>query len=210
MKKICFIGASTVEGVGDDTGQGWTSRLVAKKLAQGNPVVPYYLGVRGQTLAQISSRAKYECQVRITSIDNDLIVLGTGVNDISRIDGKPRTDRLETIEIFSRLISELKLLCRLIVVGPLPVYEPKMPFYSAVNDLYLDYKNEDITLMSKEYAEICASEDTPYIDVFNMLLTNSDYHHGLKTNDGLHSDTDGYEAVSECIENWEGWRKLTK
>ena len=206
MKRICFIGASTVEGLGDETGQGWTGRLTAAKRNQGNPIIPFYLGVRGQTLVQIADRAKQECKVRIIDKNCDLIVLGTGVNDIAKINGKPRTSRNSVLNTFTHLVNELNELCKLIVIGPFPVYEPKMPFYSAVSDLYLDFQNGDINKISNAYADICGAKDIPYLNLFDELASNDNYLNGLKSKDGLHSNADGYQAVTDLIDNWATWK----
>jgi lysophospholipase L1-like esterase len=206
MKRICFIGASTVEGLGDETGQGWVGRLTAARRNQGKPYIPFYLGVRGQTLQQIADRAHQECKVRITSKSNDLIVLGTGVNDIARVDSKPRTKSEDVLNTFAQLIDTLTGLSKLIVVGPFPVHEPKMPFYSSVTDLNLCFQNNDIREISKAYGEKCESKGIPYLNLFGDLLICDDYQKGLKLGDGLHSNSDGYHAVADLVENWSPWK----
>jgi acyl-CoA thioesterase-1 len=205
MIRICFIGASTVEGLGDETGQGWTGRLTAARRNLGTHFVPFYLGVRGQTINQIANRAQQECKVRITDKKNDVIVLGTGVNDIARVDGEPRTKPEEVLDTFMHLLDTLNDLSKLIVVGPFPVYEPKMPFYSAVSDLQLDFQNNDIREISKAYNEICESKAIPYLNLFEDLLRSDEYQNGLKLGDGLHSNAEGYQAVADLVENWAAW-----
>ena len=71
MKRVCFIGASTVEGLGDETGQGWTGRLAATRRDFGTPFVPFYLGVRGQTINQIGDRAQQKCKGHIEKPKRD-------------------------------------------------------------------------------------------------------------------------------------------
>jgi len=205
MRRICFIGASTVEGLGDETGQGWTGRLTAANRNLGTPFVPFYLGVRGQTLNQIAERAQQECKVRITDKKNDIIVLGTGVNDIARVDGDPRAKPEDVMSTFVQLVNALNDLSKLFVVGPFPVYEPKMPFYSTVSDLNLDFQNNDIREISKAYNEICESKAIPYLNLFEDLSKNDDYQNGLKLGDGLHSNAAGYQAVADLVENWTAW-----
>lgn len=206
MKRICFIGDSIVEGLGDETGLGWSGRLAEAHRNSDNPFIPFYLGVRGQTLAQIADRAKEECKVRITDKENDLIVLGSGLNDIARVDGEPRTSPDSVIDTFAYLIDELNNLCKLIVVSPFPVYESLMPFYSSISDLHLDFQNKDIKEFSKEYCNICGSKDIPYLNLFDELNKNDDYQNGLKLNDGLHSNAEGYQAVANLIQNWTVWK----
>ena len=75
MKRVCFLGASTVEGLGDEGGLGWVGRLALLNRAAGHPIVSYNLGVRGQTLKQIAARAIGECSARIQDRGEDLIVV---------------------------------------------------------------------------------------------------------------------------------------
>jgi len=206
VRRICFIGASTVEGLGDETGQGWTGRLTAARRNLGKPFIPFYLGIRGQTLNQIADRAPQECKARITDKINDLVVLGSGVNDIARVGGEPRTKPEEVLSTFTQLIDVLKNQSKLIVVGPFPVYEPKMPFYSSVSDLDLDFRNNDIRDISNAYSEICESKNIPYLNLFEDLLRSGDYQNGLKLGDGLHSNAEGYQAVTDLIESWSAWK----
>ncbi len=207
MKRICFVGASTVEGLGDEAGLGWPGRLAAMARESGAPFVLYNLGVRGQTLREIGARAAMECRARIQDPTNDLIVLGTGMNDLARIGtGAFRTPQRRTLEDFTKLVEELAPLAGLLVVGPFPVCEAKMPFHSAVSGMNFNFKNQDIEEAAANYAEICAARQVPYLNLFAELSANEDYTTGLETNDGLHSNGAGYQAVAEVVQTWDAWQ----
>lgn len=200
MKRVCFVGASTVEGLGDESGLGWPSRLAALERDAGRAFVPYNLGIRGQTLREISARAAAECTARIQDRETDLIVLGTGMNDLARIGtGAFRTPQRRTLEDFTKLVEELADLAPLLVVGPFPVFESKMPFHSTVSGMKFDFKNRDIEAAALHYAEICAERRVPYLNLFKRLSESADYISGLKANDGLHSDAAGYQAIAEAV-----------
>lgn len=207
MKRICFVGASTVEGLGDEAGLGWPGRLAAMARGSGAPFVLYNLGVRGQTLREIGARAVAECRARIQDPANDLIVLGTGMNDLARIGtGAFRTPQRRTLEDFTNLVEELAAIAGLLVVGPFPVCEAKMPFHSAVSGMNFNFKNQDIEEAAAHYAEICTARQVPYLNLFAALSKNRDYIAGLEANDGLHSNGAGYQAVADAVQTWDAWQ----
>jgi lysophospholipase L1-like esterase len=80
------------------------------------------------------------------------------------------------------------------------------PFYSAVRDLYLDFQNGDVNKMSNAYADICGTKDIPYLNLFDELASNDNFLSGLESEDGLHSNADGYQAVTDLIDNWATWK----
>ena len=208
MKRVCFIGASTVEGLGDEGGLGWVGRMALLNRAAGHPIVSYNLGVRGQTLRQIAARAVGECSARIQDRDQDLIVLGTGANDLARIaTGTPRTPRRRVLEDFSKLLEALAALAGVMVVGPFPVFEAKMPFLSAASGMAFDFRNQDIEEAAEGYTEICANRQTPFLDLYPDLSADPDYLGGLEANDGLHTDAKGYQAVARRVQARGEWQR---
>ena len=210
MKRVCFVGASTVEGMGDEQGLGWPGRLALLMSAEGRPIVPYNLGVRGQTLKQIAARAQAECQVRLVAPGEGMIVLGTGANDLARIEsGLPRTPRRRVLADFAALVEVLSQLAPLLVVGPFPVAEAKMPFYSAVSGMSFDFRNEDIREAAEGYGEVCAERQVPFLDLYSNLASGGSYIQGLENSDGLHSDGQGYQAVARLLLQWPAWRERT-
>jgi lysophospholipase L1-like esterase len=210
MKRVCFLGASTVEGLGDEGGLGWVGRLALLNREAGHPIAPYNLGVRGQTLRQIAARAVGECSARIQDRDQDLIVLGTGANDLARIaTGAPRTPRRRVLDDFAKLLEALAALAGVMVVGPFPVSEAKMPFLSAVSGMAFDFRNQDIEEAAEGYAEICAGRQTPFLDLTPGLSADPDYLGGLEANDGLHTDGKGYQAVALRVQAWGAWQRAT-
>lgn len=88
MDRVCFVGASIVEGMGDAQGLGWVGRLT-----RGCGMSCYNLGIRGKTLAEIRQRAADECRVRLPKDSVCGIVFSPGVNDLAILaDGSRRTD----------------------------------------------------------------------------------------------------------------------
>lgn len=206
MKRICLVGASTVEGMGDSSRKGWGGRLIRSETDQ---VVLYNLGIRGQTLEQISARAVPECKARIPEFSQGGIVLCCGVNDLARLaDGSPRTTQEATLAILEILIAELRAVAPLIVTGPFPVAEEKMPFYSAASGTTLHFRNEDIARADRIFDGFFADRDVPYLGLFSSLLGSEVYQIGLVKNDGLHPDSEGYQVIADRVTSWSAWRDL--
>jgi acyl-CoA thioesterase-1 len=205
MKRICFVGASTTEGMGDETGQGWPGRLSASVR---DKIVPYNLGVRGQLLAEIGLRASAECTVRIPDSNDGGIVFCSGMNDIARVQGIPRTPSRRVLNSFDLLLEGLQAIAPLIVVGPLPVCKAKMPYHSEVSGLDLDFRNDDIEKIDAVYAERCQEYSVPYLSVFSPLGESSVYNRSLEEGDGLHPGGAGYEVLARKIAEWPAWNTL--
>jgi len=205
MKRICFVGASTTEGMGDETGQGWPGRLAQPYRDR---IIPYNLGVRGQLLAEIEDRAVAECAARIPDPISGGIIFCSGMNDIARHGGLPRTPRRRVLKSFENLITGLEVVGPLIIVGPLPVYAPKMPYHSDTTGLDLDFRNDDIQEMDDAYQDICKDQAVPYLSVFAELAESEGYNRSLGKGDGLHPGGDGYQILADMIADWPAWEKL--
>ncbi|MCV6574936.1 MAG: GDSL-type esterase/lipase family protein [Cohaesibacter sp.] len=211
MRRICFVGASTTEGMGDESGLGWPGRLW--RLHQDAPTafVAYNLGVRGQTMHQIKNRAIDECKARLPKAMGPLIILGTGANDLSRFadgdyQGKPRTPRRGLERTFRALLSELSDIAPVLVIGPPPIDEDQMP-YRMANGLKFDFRTIDCAEGTELYASICKEMEIPFFDLFGAMLGDADYQAALKAGDGLHPTGRGYQACALALNQWGAWRK---
>ena len=208
MKRVCFLGASVMEGMGDEARLGMPGRLALLAADNDQSFIHYNLGVRGQTLREISGRAAAECRARFTDA-KDFIVFATGSNDFALIEsGIPRTPRHRAMKNFEALITELAEIAPLLVFGPTPVDESKLPFFSTVSNMNFDFKNEDLANGSMEYAEICQGLNIPYINMHQALSGNDDFMVGLAENDGLHSTGKGYQAMAKIVQSSPHWQGL--
>ena len=183
MERVCFVGASIVEGMGDAEGLGWAGRLV-----RGRAMSYYNLGIRGQLLAEIRQRAAQECRVRLPQDCSRGIVFSSGVNDLGVLpDGKRRVLFSDALADFEGLLAELTTIAPLIVVGPGPVDEARMPLPSRTRHLNAIIAEADAT-----YAEKCDDAGVEYISVHADLLQSDVYMAGLAAGDGLHPDAAGH------------------
>ncbi|MFD2205289.1 SGNH/GDSL hydrolase family protein [Kiloniella antarctica] len=209
MKRVCFIGASIMEGMSDEGKLGMPGRLALLEASGDTPFIHYNLGVRGQTLREISARALNECKVRVIDPKSDFIVFATGSNDFAITEtGIPRTPRHRAMKHFQELIEELKEFIPLLVLGPTPVDEEKMPFLSIQTGMNFDFKNNDLLEGTNEYQDICSKQRIPFLNLHQELIVSPDYMSGLKMNDGLHSTGMGYQAMALTVHRSDQWQEL--
>nr|WP_321455004.1 GDSL-type esterase/lipase family protein [uncultured Cohaesibacter sp.] len=212
MRRVCFVGASNIEGMGDEDGLGWPLRLWQKYKGTDNEFVCYNLGIRGQTMNQFLKRAEHECEQRFHRTSHPIIVLGTGANDLSRFAegefaGKPRTPQTSLLRTFRALLSELSSIATLLVIGPPVIDADRMPFKMAKLPT-LDFRNEDIETFSQIYQDICCEANIPFFNLYAALSQNQLYGRSLKAGvDGLHPTGLGYQEIAEHIRAWDAWRQ---
>lgn len=184
--------------MGDRKGLGWPGRLTA---VQEGRVISYNLGIRGQTVVQLERRATAEISIRIPSYDQGGIVLGCPLNELPRnASGKPFYDFAPFGRRYQKLIMSLKEIAPVTVVGPPPVAEAKLPFFSEVAGQDYYFKNTDIAAHDDTMCDLYKSCGVPYISVFEHLLHNPDYIAGLHANDGLHTNGEGYAAQAAYLD----------
>ncbi len=207
QKHICFVGASTVEGLGDSTGQGWVGRLAARYRGTAQAFVPYNLGVRGNTVAMMAARAPGECQARFFHRKLAGIVLSASVNDVAYLNGQgPRTPYRSMMRSFEGLLDSLSALAPLIVLGPGPVIEERLPMLFYGYDF--SFKNADIEEAEQGFAQICRDRNLPFLPSFSALHGNPAYRAALEAEDGVHPNDDGYAIMAEQVAGWQAWQDL--
>jgi len=194
--------------MGDEARLGMPGRLALLGAETKQNFIHYNLGVRGQTLREISERAASECRARFKDA-TDFIVFATGSNDFALIEsGIPRTPRRRAMKNFEALMTELSEIAPLLVFGPTPVDESKLPFFSTVSNMHFDFKNAELASGSAEYSTICQDLNVPYINMHEALSSSDDFMAGLAENDGLHSTGKGYQAMAEIVQSSPHWQGL--
>ena len=213
LNYVCFVGASSVEGMGDEAGLGWVGRLRYLNSEGGGNSVVYNLGVRGQTTEMIAARWQAECAARLPASGKvrPLIVLSIGVNDMGVMpSGEPRLGIDGSIAALSKIIKEaaaiqLPILC----VGPTPVLEEKMPFYSVVTDTNVDFDNARIEKLDLACKSLCADTQVPYLSLYAYFSGQEAWFESLAKRDGLHVDGCGYQMVADYFKSWSEWSSRT-
>ena len=192
--RICFIGDSLVNGVGDPEYLGWTGRICADARRRGHEVTRYDLGVRGHTSADIESRWRDEVDRRLYPPHRTIaprIVFSFGTNDAVVIGGKRWVSFEQSVGNASRILSEARALCPVLMVGPTPISDETM--------------GREIKTLSDSFGSICESEGVPFLDVFDRLLASEAWMGGVTTGDGAHPGAPGYDALASIVRAWSGW-----
>lgn len=202
--KIVALGDSLVYGFGDPVGGGWIERMRRQWMCPSNPgPVIYNLGVRGNRLIEVSSRLETEFRHRgeLRNTLPDLIILSVGVNDSARI-GHLKGRCFTELELFKnqlyQLLNQAQKLCPVLFIGMVPVAEEKMPFQGCFY-----FNHEDQYRYSEVTKRGCQKFDIPYLDIFTLWKQRGeDWLNTCLSNDGLHPNAEGYQALLNDVLNW--------
>lgn len=208
--KIVALGDSLVYGYGDPIGGGWIERLRRQWMgSETNSHTLYNLGIRGDRVIQVADRLEQEFRLRgeLKNKVPDLIILSVGVNDsarLSRPDGKSFTDFDTFTGQISLLLAQAEQLCPVIFVGMIPVDESKMPFLDCFYYNHFDqYRYKEAT------KKACLEKNIPYLDLFELWMNRGkEWERSHLSEDGLHPNTQGYQAILEDVLNWEPFSHL--
>jgi len=207
--KIVALGDSLIYGYGDPVGGGWVEQLRRRWM---NPETPghaiYNLGIRGDGVKQVALRLEDEFRNRgeLRNRVPDLIILSVGVNDsarMARLDGRNYTDFEEFQAEMDNLLVRARRLCPVLFVGMVPVDESKMPFLGCFHYNHLDqYRYKEITRY------LCEQRQIPYLDIFSRWLDRGEsWCQARMTQDGLHPNVSGYQALLEDVTRWRPLRE---
>ncbi|MBR8839763.1 MAG: G-D-S-L family lipolytic protein [Stigonema ocellatum SAG 48.90 = DSM 106950] len=203
--KIVALGDSLVYGFGDPEGGGWVEQLRRWWMlpASAGHIV-YNLGVRGDRIQQVAQRLEVEFRHRgeLRNRVPDLIILSVGVNDSARL-SRPNGRNYTEFGIFqshiTSLLEQAQQLCPVLFVGMVPVDEAKMPFLDCF------YYNHGDQYRYKEAIRLaCAKHRIPYLDIFHKWMERGQAWRTKRlSNDGLHPNTLGYQALFGDVMAWE-------
>lgn len=203
--KIIALGDSLVYGFGDPDKGGWVEQLRRQwMLPDSTGHVLYNLGVRGDRTQQVAQRLEVEFRHRgeLRNRVPDLIILSVGVNDSARLarpNGRNYTDFALFESEIAELLEQAQQLCPVVFVGMVPVDEAKMPFLDCFYYNHADqYRYKEATRIA------CNKRRIPYLDIFDQWLERGDtWRRKRISDDGLHPNTLGYQALLEDVINWE-------
>ncbi|MCC5649277.1 GDSL-type esterase/lipase family protein [Nostoc sp. XA013] len=203
--KIVALGDSLIYGFGDPEKGGWIEQLRRWwMLPDSAGHVLYNLGVRGDRTQQVAQRLEVEFRHRgeLRNRVPDLIILSVGVNDsarLARLNGRSYTDFALFEKEIATLLDLAQQLCPVLFVGMVPVDEAKMPFLDCFYYNHADqYRYKEATRIA------CTKRQIPYLDIFEQWMERGE-NWRLKrlSEDGLHPNTLGYQALLEDVINWD-------
>jgi acyl-CoA thioesterase-1 len=192
--RVCFVGDSFVAGVGDPEHLGWTGRLCAATERTGLPVTRYVLGVRRQTTAEVAERWAAECRPRLSGGDwEPRLVLSTGVNDTTEVDGASRLDPHRSVASLAEMLTGAAAAgWPVLVVGP-----------PAVAD---DAQNQRIADLDERFTRTCADHGVPYVPVVAALSADPTWRAEVAAGDGAHPGAAGYLILADLVRPvWSRW-----
>lgn len=208
--RVIALGDSLVYGYGDPVGGGWVEQLRRRWMSpesQGH--VLYNLGIRGNSVTQVSQRLEQEFRQRgeLRNRFPDLIMLSVGVNDSARL-GRPTGKNFTEEQVFQEhlfyLLDQASNLSQVMFVGMIPIDESKMPF---MNCLY--YNHADQFRYKELTKQACLARNIPYLDLFDLWLARGEnWWRSLLCSDGLHPNVEGYQAILADILNWQPIARL--
>lgn len=207
--RILALGDSLVYGFGDPVGGGWVERLRRRWMSPGGTNHALYnLGVRGDGVRQVARRLEDEFRHRgeLRNRVPDLIILSVGVNDSPRL-GRPDGKNVLLFEGFEIGIADLLdralRLCPVLFVGMIPVDEEKMPFLDCMY-----YNHTDQNRYNDAIRSACGARQIPHLNLFELWRSRGlDWCKQQLTEDGLHPNVSGYQALLEDISNWDAFRQ---
>lgn len=188
--RVCFLGDSFTLGTGDDDGLGWAGRVHASERGRGIDLTSYNLGVRGQTGAEIATRAPREAGERLAGKgDRRAVAIAFGSNDIYQ--DRPVEESCAALERIVRwAVGEGHAV---FVMGAPHAAEPELDALRALRNVNME--------------ETARRLGAPFLDVRERLADWTAWHRGAMEGDGVHPGAEGYAAVAAVFAQWLPWRQ---
>lgn len=184
--RLCFVGDSFVNGVGDPDGLGWVGRVCAAARRQGRDLTCYNLGIRRDATADIAARRRDEVERRLPPGSDGRLVFSFGVNDC--VQAVPPAESLgRAADILSQAGSGWPLL----MVGPPPIAD--------------DAANAAIASLSIALDDLCRGLGVPYLPVCAALLADEVWCREVAAVDGAHPGAAGYRQLADLVDAWPSW-----
>lgn len=192
--RICFLGDSFVNGTGDQLFLGWVGGLAQRTLAAGVRFTGYNLGIRGETTTLLVERATGEVMRRLSGDFDGAVVISIGTNDTNIVDGRLRVAPLESVANIKRLMSMMKAVGRVLVIGP-----PAVPDQT---------HNQRNAALDRAFAEAAAALDVSYISLQRFTSTDAHWLPQASQDDGYHPQREAYDNVAAFIAGNSKWREF--
>jgi len=111
----------------------------------------------------------------------------------------------ESVANAQAMLAEARAWRPTLMIGPIPIIEDMQP-YVFPNGIAYDFNNARIGELNQRYAELCATLDIPFLDVFATLSGNAAWEASQRGCDGVHVLGDGYAMIAALVAEWPAWR----
>lgn len=189
--RICFVGDSYTNGTSDPACLGWAGRLAVVARQKGYPLTYYNLGVRRDTSVDLIKRWQKEAALRFPSNCTPFVVFSFGANDAMREEGHRRVPEEQSVANTRAILRAATQRYAVLMIGPPPNANGE--------------HNRRIGRLSQLLAEAAASEDVPFLSVFDQLATDKIWMDEVGAGDGAHPGAAGYSRLAELVAAWSHW-----
>lgn len=190
--RICFVGDSFVNGVGDPSYLGWTGRVCLDADQYQDEITYYNLGVRRETSADILQRCFGEVSCRLSPEYDSRVVFSFGVNDTTLEQGKTRVQVSDSLQNTRKMLTDAASTYPVLMIGPPPIADFE--------------QNQRIDHLSQQIQSICEEINIPYLNIFNSLISSQVWIDEVKNYDGAHPRSEGYIILANLVKNWSAWQ----
>ncbi|WP_278262399.1 GDSL-type esterase/lipase family protein [Nocardia sp. AG03] len=195
--RLCFLGDSFVQGIGDPDYRGWVGRVLATTDTE---VTAFNLGIRRNTSDDVAARCWAEVDARTVPEADNRIVLSFGSNDMVEEDGRVRVDPTRTLANLATLLAEsVRRGLFVLVVGPPPVID--------AGESHL----RRTTRLAAEMSALCHAREVPFVDVTAALAADPVWVAEARDRDGAHPGSGGYDRLAALVRDggWHDWISRT-
>jgi len=190
--RICFIGDSFVNGVGDPDYLGWVGRICRSAKAWTPDLTAYNLGIRRDTSTGIHARWQAETACRLPTDVNGRTVFSFGVNDCISENGSVRVFPERSLDNARHILENAASLRPTLMIGPPPITDGAT--------------NQRIEALSYALAALCKDIGVPYLPVFEKLHDHTSWIREAHEVDGAHPGAEGYAALAGLVQEWPVWK----
>ncbi|MFF4954888.1 GDSL-type esterase/lipase family protein [Streptomyces chattanoogensis] len=191
--RVCFIGDSFVQGIGDPEYRGWVGRVLA---ATRGDITAFNLGIRRNTSEDVLRRCWQEVQPRTLPDADNRLVVSFGSNDTIEENGTVRVDPARCLDNLASLLEESRRRrVAPLVVGPPPVI--------GAGEAHLRRTSK----IADEMAALCRSRQVPFIATTLDLADDPVWAREAMAGDGAHPGSGGYQRLADLIlaNQWHAW-----
>lgn len=191
--RICFVGDSFVQGIGDPEYRGWVGRVLE---ATGVGITAFNLGIRRNTSDDVLRRFLQEVLPRTLPDADNRLVVSCGSNDTLEEEGKIRVDPSEGLRNLASILEQcLHHRITPLVVGPPPVIDAGAGHLLRTSNL------------ADEMAALCLSRRVRFIGTTVELAHDPVWIEEVEAGDGAHPGSGGYRRMADLIlaDCWHQW-----
>lgn len=204
-RSVCFVGDELMLGLRDPDGFGWPQRLTRAERAHGHALVPYVLGIEGDTTLDVAARWRSETEARLSALPSAALVFCFGTNDTaSGIDGV-RVSLPDSLYAAEEMLSAAAAWRASFWIGPPPVRNVSLPHPGRYGQT-VEYDAVRARGLSQAFAAIAARCGVPYLDLCGVFETGGAYGAALAKGNGMLPDGEGQALVSGVVGAWQPWR----